>query len=348
MSFTYGSLFSGIGLLDLGVEMAFRDVGVSIRCAFHVEINPFCRSVLSKHWPEVPNHEDVTRVGSTGVALAPVDLLVGGFPCQDVSVAGKGRGLRGGERSWLWFEYLRIIKETKPRAVIIENVPGLIRRGLDDVVAGLTSAGYEVEATRIQAADLGAPHRRERVFVLAYTNGVRQSQPSRGEREEWRRTLDSSEARMADAERVELRQQSGRRRGSDGSGAPLAREARDASGDVADADIIFAWRDDAPTGDSKVGHRSARIAGRREAGPDHNEGGSQPDVGGMPNGRAPWLDGHRWPAPPGPSHEWEPPRTQADVANRPARLKALGNAVVPQCAYVAARRVIDQLGLVAP
>lgn len=279
----YGSLFSGIGLLDLGVEMAFRDAGVPLQCAWQVEINPFCRAVLAKHWPEVPKYEDVTRVGSTGHALAPIDLIVGGFPCQDVSVAGVGRGLRGGERSWLWFEYLRIVRELEPRAIIVENVHGLIRRGLVDIVTGLSDSGFAVEASRIQAGDVGSPHRRERILIVAVST------------------------------RLDGRPSQSRYNSIRGSKRPLVHK----------------------TG-TKLAHASSikRVC----------SGLSQPRLGRDPNGRPNWLDGVRWPAPPGKQYEWEPPRTKADVANRSARLKSLGNAVVPQCAYVAAMRAIERLG----
>ena len=109
-----GSLFSGIGGLELGLERA----GVG-RVAWQVEIDPFCRAVLAKHWPDVERFEDVRSVGASN--LSPVDVICGGFPCQDVSLAGLGRGLEG-ERSGLWFEYLRIVTEMRPRFVVVENV----------------------------------------------------------------------------------------------------------------------------------------------------------------------------------------------------------------------------------
>lgn len=157
-----GSLFSGIGGLELGLERAGFE-----RTAWQVESDPWCRAVLAKHWPDAARHEDVRAVGVHN--LEPVDVICGGFPCQDVSVAGRGNGLAG-ERSGLWREMLRIVRELCPRVVVVENVPALQRRGLDDVAQGLRSSGYAVEATRIQASDVGAPHRRERLFVVAYAD----------------------------------------------------------------------------------------------------------------------------------------------------------------------------------
>lgn len=157
---TFGSLFTGIGGLDLGVERA-----TGWRCAWQVECDPFCRAVLERHWPALPRFHDVRFID--GATLPPVDAIVGGFPCQDVSLAGKGEGLTGA-RSGLWFDMLRIIADAKPRGVLIENVPGLLRRGLDVVVTGLDALGYEVEATNLGAIDVGAPQRRRRLFIVAH------------------------------------------------------------------------------------------------------------------------------------------------------------------------------------
>jgi len=115
---TFGSLFAGIGGLDLGLERA----GMS--CQWQVEIDGFCQKVLHKHWPDVPKHKDIHDVGKHN--LSTVDVICGGFPCQDVSVAGKGAGIKEGNRWGLWFEYHRIIRELRPRYVLVENVPGLL------------------------------------------------------------------------------------------------------------------------------------------------------------------------------------------------------------------------------
>lgn len=153
-----GSLFSGIGGLELGLEWA----GLG-PVAWQVELDPWCRGVLAMHWPAAARHADVRRVGARN--LQPVEVICGGFPCQDVSIAGKNAGLAGA-RSGLWREYLRIVGELRPRVVVVENVPALVSRGLDRVAADLDGIGYRVEARVIAAADVGAPHRRERLFVL--------------------------------------------------------------------------------------------------------------------------------------------------------------------------------------
>ncbi len=155
-----GSLFSGIGGLELGLERA----GVG-RTAWQCESSPQARAVLAQRWPGVPCMEDVHSVNRTTVA--PVDVLCGGFPCQDISVAGGGAGLDG-SRSGLWHEFARAIEELEPRIVVVENVAALVTRGLDRVIARLTGIGYRVAARLLRAPDVGAPHRRERIFLVAW------------------------------------------------------------------------------------------------------------------------------------------------------------------------------------
>jgi len=158
-----GSLFSGIGGLELGLEWA--GVGYTV---WQVERDEWCRRVLAKHWPDADRSvQDVAIAGSAN--LAPVDVICGGFPCQDISSAGKGAGLAG-ERSGLWFDYLRIVRELRPRFVVVENVAALSTRGLDVVLAGLASSGYDAIWFPLRAASVGAPHGRGRVFVVAYAH----------------------------------------------------------------------------------------------------------------------------------------------------------------------------------
>lgn len=156
---TIGSLFSGIGGLELGLERA----GLG-PVRWQVEIDPWCRGVLAMHWPAAARYDDVRRVGASN--LEPVEVICGGFPCQDISQAGKGAGLSG-HRSGLWAEFARVIGELRPRAVVVENVRALVARGLDRVVSDLDGLGYRVEGRIIAARDVGAPHRRERLFLVA-------------------------------------------------------------------------------------------------------------------------------------------------------------------------------------
>ena len=159
---TFGSLFAHIGGMDLGLERA----GMTVR--WQVEIDPFCNRVLAKHWPDVVRHRDVREVGAHN--LEPVDLICGGFPCQDISFAGKGAGLDGA-RSGLWYEYARIIRELRPRFVLVENVAALLARGMGEVLGTLASLGFDAEWSCVSACSVGAPHMRRRVFVVAHSHG---------------------------------------------------------------------------------------------------------------------------------------------------------------------------------
>ena len=153
------SLFSGIGGLELGLERA----GLGRTC-WQVEQDPFCRQVLARHWPDAERFDDVREV--TGADFPGCDIICGGFPCQDISVAGKGGGLDG-ERSGLWREFHRLICEIRPRLIIAENVPALVTRGLDRVLCALAGAGYDAEWEVVSAFDAGAPHLRKRIFIIA-------------------------------------------------------------------------------------------------------------------------------------------------------------------------------------
>ena len=164
-----GSLFSGIGGIDLGLQRAGMEI------AWQCEKDPWCRRILTKHWPEVPKYEDVQTLDAATVE--PVDMLAGGFPCQDLSVAGKRAGLREGTRSGLWLEFARLIRALRPKYVLVENVPGLLaNHALGRVLGDLAECGYDAEWENIPASALGAPHRRERVWIVAYPKqGMRQS-----------------------------------------------------------------------------------------------------------------------------------------------------------------------------
>ena len=153
-------LFSGIGGFSLGLERAGMET-----VAF-CEISPKCRHLLATHWPTVPCFEDVTTL--TGDQVGPVDVICGGFPCQDISLAGRGAGLAG-DRSGLWSEYARLVRELRPSFVIVENVSALLGRGLGDVLGDLASLGYDAWWDCIPASAAGAPHRRDRVWIVAYS-----------------------------------------------------------------------------------------------------------------------------------------------------------------------------------
>ena len=155
-------LFSGIGGFSLGLERA------GMRTVAFCEIEPYCRAVLAKHWPGVPCFPDIRGIDSYELGrLGGIDLICGGFPCQDISLAGKGAGLAG-ERSGLWSEYARLIGLARPRYVVVENVSALLSRGLDSVLGDLAAIGYDAEWHCVPASYVGAPHRRDRVWIVAY------------------------------------------------------------------------------------------------------------------------------------------------------------------------------------
>jgi site-specific DNA-cytosine methylase len=153
---THGSLFSGIGLLDLGLQRA--GLGAP---AWQCEIDPFCRSVLSRHWPTTPRHDDVR----TFTPPVRVKLVAGGFPCQPHSVAGARRG--AADHRHLWPEYARVLRKVEPAAVLVENVPGLRTTELRNVLADLAAMGFDAEWVHYGAGALGAPHKRDRLWLAA-------------------------------------------------------------------------------------------------------------------------------------------------------------------------------------
>jgi len=279
---TTGSLFSGIGGLELGIERA--GLGPVM---WQVERDPFCMSVLKRHWPHVARYEDVKEVGAAN--LAPVDLICGGFPCQDISSAGKGAGLAGG-RSGLWFEFARIVSELRPEWVVVENVASGAKRWVNQVVAGLGQLDYQALPVPLSAEDVGAPYPRARIFIVAHTDRNRKSsQPVNAEvaRPPKLDSVASREREVAGAVGNLLWQQPRWICGASREGAPLLATHSYASG-------------------------FGRIGRGRQL-----------------QARQPEAEKYNW---------WgTPPPVDAVVPRLPGRVdhqRALGNAVVPQCAEV--------------
>lgn len=161
-----GSLFSGIGGFDLAARWrGWHTSWVS-------EIDPVACRVLATQFPDAPNLGDITKIDFTTVE--PVDVLVGGFPCTDISNAGKQEGITG-PQSRLWFDYARAIRDVRPRYVVVENVAALVHRGLGTVLGSLAEIGFDAEWGCFSASDVGAAHRRDRIWILAYPH--RQPQP---------------------------------------------------------------------------------------------------------------------------------------------------------------------------
>lgn len=281
MTLTIGSLFSGIGGLELGLERS----GIG-HVVWQCEIDPFCRAVLAKHWPTVRRFVDVTQPRRWPL----VDLVCGGFPCQDVSSAGKRRGL-GGRRSGLWHHFASVVRQVRPRFVVVENVASGAKAWLPTIRRDLRRLGYRTRALGIAASDVGAPHLRRRVFVVAYS------------------------------ERGLLRDESGGGRGAKRKGTSVvgddgkARTPADAYGEGEPA-LAF----------------DAEVAGAPESAPDSRG----------PRREGARTDSHEVRGGPAAS-AWRTPQPDflrvADGISRGMdsprrRIKALGNAVVPQCAEV--------------
>lgn len=290
-------LFSGIGGFSLGLERTggFQTVAFC-------EISAKCRRLLNHHWPEVPAYDDICtltaeRLAADGIS---VDAICGGFPCQDLSFAGKGAGLAG-KRSGLWREYARLIRELRPRVVFVENVAALLGRGLGDVLGDLAALGYDAWWDCIPASAVGAPHRRDRLWLVAYSRG----QQHEGYGDALRRAV-AAELSRADQAAHAARVQSGReeqraereRIGASGEPGPMAH----AKGDGRD--------------------QGAANAERR---------GSR---GGAEQGPRPWC-GSWWLTEP------DVGRVAHGVPARVDRLHGLGNAVVPQIPELIGRAILQ-------
>jgi len=352
------SLFSGIGGFDLGLERT----GGFHTVAF-CENATFPRAILAKHWPGVPCYDDVrtltgARLAADGIA---VDAICGGFPCQGISAAGRGAGLADA-RSGLWSEYARIIGEVRPRLVLIENSPNLRTRGADRVCGDLEVHGYAWWAGVVGAVHVGAPHKRNRAWIVAHTmrGGLQGAELSAPQAGIGRRLAYAGAAAMADTgcqhgdRGPDVRARDGIANGrgfADGQEANSAAERRGEH--VADPDCLRklqpAW---------SVGQQR-RWAGNESGDAPHTHGprleivqhgpstqrppvvrdnawGTFGGLGGTTDGISPGLDR---PAP------WErgTPRTAPRQPHRKERLTALGNAVVPQVAEVIGRAVLAML-----
>lgn len=321
------SLFSGIGGLDLGLARA------GFRIVAQCESDPFCRPVLARHWPGVPCFRDIRELvallrpprrlprylramaAAVRARLSDLFAVVGGFPCQDISVAGLGAGVDGGARSGLWKEMRRVIAVVRPRWVIAENVPALRTRGADRVLGDLERLGYTCWPLVVGVEHVGGPHKRHRVFILA----------------------DAACAGFGADRRARRSQGHPDELGEMGHAGGAGREKRNVSGESVEPGQSC-WRRDPSLADAHA------IAGAAELVP-----GQPGHEAALARGSG------RWPARPGePRHEWEAPRLLelpmgGSVDGVPARLvrlanrnalRAYGNAVCPVVAEVVGRAVM--------
>ena len=158
--------FAGIG----GFSYAAEKLVGGFETTQFIEINSYCQKVLNKHWSHVPIHDDITTFTAKS---GEFDIITGGFPCQDISVAGLQKGITKETRSGLFYELIRVIRMVRPKYVVLENVAAILNRGLDIVLRELSEAGYDAEWAVISASSVGACHRRSRWWLVAYPNSVR-------------------------------------------------------------------------------------------------------------------------------------------------------------------------------
>jgi DNA (cytosine-5)-methyltransferase 1 len=161
--------FSGIGGFSYAAE---RIVGGFETVAF-VEREPFCQQILGKHWPTVPIYDDITTFNPEPYSA---DVVCGGFPCQDISLAGKQAGIKQGTRSGLFYELMRVVRLVRPQYVVLENVSAILANGLDTVLGELAEAGFDAEWACIPASAVGACHQRDRWWLVAYSASTRAEQ----------------------------------------------------------------------------------------------------------------------------------------------------------------------------
>jgi DNA (cytosine-5)-methyltransferase 1 len=326
-------LFAGIGGFSLGLE---RTGG--FETAAFCEIDKKAQLVLRKHWPNVPIFEDVSELSKEKLDAEGVniDVITGGFPCQDISLAGKGAGLEG-ERSGLWFQFHRLIKEIQPRYALIENVSALRSRGLDTVLRGLSEIGYDAEWHCIPASAVGAPHRRDRVWIVAYPNGsgpyasalpgVHQGEAGAGARDGEPERLRGA---LASGAVADAQHSAGWAVDPGGCGVGRAHNGvcgrQEATGRIAERS--------SPVADSVRSRRSAGIPAQGYG----QEGVSKiADHLGDRLGR--WTGGDYW------SVEPDVGRVAHGVPNRVDRLKQLGNAVVPQIPQLLGHAILAREGI---
>lgn len=353
------SVCAGIGAIDY---VWTHWLGQAI--AGQVERDPFCRAILAKHWPDVPRLDDIREV--RGNEFGPVDLVAGGIPCQPFSYAGNRHG--AADDRFLWPEAFRIVQRCQPTWVLVENVAGFISLALDQVQADLASAQYESQAFVLPACAVGAPHQRNRVFIVAHACCSRQwewphqpqCQPKCNRPSNAR--SNGQETAMADPDGVRQRtwwpKQPRQQGAMEASGSGASRVAHtNCSGweechaaALATIPCYRAWNTrtsgavaySAGSG-SQIGSRPTRTDNQPH--PSSREC-SQPGMGRSVDGFANRMDGTQWPALPGEEqYEWEPPRTTRERgAYRRQRIAALGNAIVPQQVYplLAAMVAIEQ------
>ncbi len=306
---TFGSLFAGIGGFDLGFERA------GMICKWQVEIDDYATKVLTKHWPNVHRERDIRECGQHN--LQRVDVICGGFPCQDISYAGLGAGLDG-ERSGLFFEAIRLVCELRPRIVVLENVAALLTRGLDRVLGTLAEIGFDAEWHCIPAAAVGAPHIRDRVFIMAYARCELRYSTSNDDKRCGKNVADTNCERLPRSWIPEI----GTKEIYDASGCCWWNKSSSSGLGIRKAEVL------ADT--NGITNKTSKATFSKSTKRDARMG----------------FTGRSWPCRPAGSW-WATEPAVGRVANgipaRVDRLRGLGNAVVPQVAEYVGRRVVEVL-----
>jgi len=351
--------FSGIG----GFSLAARWVGGFETTQF-VERDPYCQRVLAKHWPTVPIHDDICTFNPEHGAA---DVVVGGFPCQDISQAGKGAGLDG-SRSGLFYELLRVARLVGPRYIVLENVAAITYRGMDDVLGALAEAGYDAEWACIPAAAVGACHQRDRWWCVAYTSGADGGRRPEGTGRKQRGPEDADGCRISEGGKgaEQPSYATGKQRDDMRTARPGGQaESEPGDGDRADAANAIGLRSQRRgTAGNVAGPAGAGEADRQEwqwDGDAADDCSSTPDPmrqrlerpDQLGSSGAPWPSAIARLSPDWLSYLSEPVLCRGDdgLSGRVDRLRALGNAVVPQVAMVPLMRVLElqeQLSLSTP
>tara|TARA_R100000655_G_scaffold70883_1_gene109269 strand:+ start:4103 stop:5158 length:1056 start_codon:yes stop_codon:yes gene_type:complete len=313
-------LFSGIG----GFALAARWMG--IETIGFCEIDKYCQKVLKKNFPGVPIYEDVTKL--KGDQFKDIFLLTGGFPCQDISIAGKGAGIEG-ERSGLWTELHRIISEVRPKYALIENVSALTIRGGTRVIGDLTEIGYDTEWQIVGANDVGAPHRRKRIWIVAYPNSKSESDVTINDKQRCRKLGGDVAYSKCNSEGSSHRSNIGigGRRWDEQSVVEwneMGGNSGNSSEDVAYSDSGFSKRENK---EICTWGNSTTISSEDVAYSDSTGFSEQWRTESIREKQFTTQCGSRW------SVEPNVGRVAHGVRSRVDRLRGLGNAIVPQVAY---------------
>ena len=320
--------FSGIGGFSYAAE---RIVGGFETVAF-VEREPFCQEVLQQHWPTVPIYDDITTFNPEPYSA---DVVCGGFPCQDISLAGKQAGIKEGTRSGLFYELMRVVRLVRPQYVVLENVSAILANGLDTVLGTLAEAGFDAEWACIPASAVGACHQRDRWWLVAYPSAPNwrqeRSQGRRAEGAERLQGWQENAGGSTESPAVDAAYPKSERRREEGQLQPLQPAQWLAGGRKTSTDS-----NDTGMETARPKQLSARFKQCRELG-ETADASSQGRQGQEPA----WRHAAESLCPNWGGYLSKPVLCRGDdgLSRRVDRLKALGNAVVPQVAAIPLARV---------